>query len=149
MVSKTDWSSIVGLRKLIRVRQWIDSLADRLRLPEERRFVMQLCMEEALANVILHGYQGEPGHPIVIMTFVAAGTLSISVDDQAPSFSSIEFLPTSSNGETKSSSLESTTPGENGIRLLRRFSGSLQYKRLRGGNRLTIAFPLTSEASRV
>lgn len=69
------------LTELVRVRQWIDSLADRLRLPEERRFVMQLCMEEALANVILHGYQGEPGHPIVIMTFVAAGTLSISVDD--------------------------------------------------------------------
>ena len=130
------------LTELIRVRPWIDVLADHLGFPEEKRFALHLCMEEALANVILHGYRSEPGHPIVITTVVSAGTLSITVDDQAPSFSPIEFHPDSSNGDAKTTSLESVTPGGNGIRLLKRFSGSLRYERRSDGNRLTIGFPV-------
>jgi anti-sigma regulatory factor (Ser/Thr protein kinase) len=137
------------LTELIRVRPWIDVVADRLGFPEEERFAMHLCMEEALANVILHGYGSEPGHPIVLRTFVTAGTLSITVDDQAPPFSPIEIPLNSSNGETKKASLESVTPGGNGIRLLKRFSGSLSYERLSDGNRLTITFPVSLENSRV
>ena len=147
MVSKTGWSSIVGLRS------WSVSASGSTHWPIAFVFLRKgvsrcnCAWKRLWPTSFCTVYQGEPGHPIAIMTFVAAGTLSISVDDQAPPFSPIDFLPTSSNGETKS--VESTTPGGNGIRLLRRFSGSLHYKRLRGGNRLTIAFPLTSEASRV
>jgi serine/threonine-protein kinase RsbW len=130
------------LTELMRVRPWIDAVADRLGFSDEQRFALQLCMEEALANVILHGYRSQPGHPIVIRTAVAGGMLSISVDDQAPPFSAIEFLPRSFNGEMKKASLESVTPGGNGIRLLKRFSGSLSYERLSNGNQLTIAFPV-------
>jgi len=131
------------LTELTRVRPWIDGLIDRLAFPDKERFAVHLCMEEALANVILHGYRNEPGHPIVVTAFVEAGTLSVSVDDQAPPFSPIEFLPVSSNGETKTRSLESVTPGGNGIRLLAKFSGALHYERLTNGNRLTIAFPVS------
>lgn len=130
------------LTELIRVRPWVDSVADRFGLSEEKRFAMHLCMEEALANVVLHGYSGEPGHSIVITAIVEAMTLSIRVDDHAPQFSPIDFLPNSSNGETKTRGFESLTPGGNGIRLLKRFSGSLHYEKLSDGNRLTIAFPV-------
>ena len=130
------------LSELTSVRPWIEVLADRFSFPKEERFAMYLCMEEALANVILHGYRSEPGHPIVLRAFVAGGTFSISVDDQAPPFSPIEFLPDSSNDETKPRGLASVTPDGNGIRLLKRFSGSLHYERLSVGNRLTITFPI-------
>lgn len=64
------------LSELSRVQPWVESLADRHGFEEEARFAMQLCIEEALANVVLHGYRGEPGHPIVIQASVSAGILS-------------------------------------------------------------------------
>ena len=135
------------LSELTSVRPWIEVLADRLGFPEEERFAMHLCVEEVLANVILHGYRSEPGHPIVLGALVASGTLFLSVDDQAPPFSPIEFLSDSSNDETKPRSLASVTPGGNGIRLLKRFSRSMHYERLSVGNRLTIAFPISPQTS--
>ena len=53
---------------------------------EEARFAMQLCIEEALANVVLHGYRGEPGHPIVIEASVSAGILWFMIDDSGAIF---------------------------------------------------------------
>jgi anti-sigma regulatory factor (Ser/Thr protein kinase) len=135
------------LEELIRVGPWIEALADRLGFPEEKRFAIHLCMEETLANIILHGYRSEPGHPIVITSFVAAGTLSMTIDDVAPPFSPIEFLPNSSNNGPNTPSLDSITPGGNGIRLLKHFSGSLRYERRLNGNRLTMAFPVPTEES--
>ncbi len=130
------------LTELNRVQPWVDAVADRCGFAEETRFAIQLCLEEALANVILHGYRSEPGHPIVIRTSVSAGILSITVDDQAPPFSPIETYSHSPNDATNPASLESITPGGNGIRLLHQFAGSLSYKRLSNGNRLSIAFPV-------
>ena len=130
------------LTELIRCRPWIEGLADHLGLSERDRFAIHLCMEEALSNVILHGYGGEPGHPIVVRARALAGTLSIAIDDQALPFSPIDSYAFSQTIETKPASLESVTPGGNGIRLLHRFAGSLSYERLSDGNRLTIEFPV-------
>jgi serine/threonine-protein kinase RsbW len=130
------------LTELIRVRPWVDEVADRLGFADGERFAMHLCMEEALANVILHGYRDQPGHPIVIRAVVSAGTLCITVDDQAPPFSPIGLPSPSPNDETQPASLGSVTPGGNGLRLLYRFAGSLSYERLSDGNRLTVAFPV-------
>jgi anti-sigma regulatory factor (Ser/Thr protein kinase) len=100
-------------------------------------------MEEALANVILHGYRSEPGHPIVLETSVSADTLMFTIDDQAPPFSPIQ--PGWRDDETKSVSLESIQPGGNGLRLLRHFGGSINYERFVGGNRLTIGFAVPTK----
>lgn len=132
------------LTELSRVRLWTESVSCRLVLSEQKRFAMHLCLEEAVANVILHGYRSEPGHPILITTVVGNGILSFRIDDHAPSFSPIDALPVSSNGESPGT-LDSITPGGNGLRLLKKFSGSLHYQRLPDGNRLTIAFPLSGD----
>jgi anti-sigma regulatory factor (Ser/Thr protein kinase) len=95
-------------------------------------------MEEALANVVLHGYRSEAGHPIVVKIFVSAGTLFFTIDDQAPPFSPIEHG--SRDDGKKPASLATIQPGGNGLRLLRHFGGSLSYERLADGNRLTIGF---------
>jgi anti-sigma regulatory factor (Ser/Thr protein kinase) len=136
------------LTELSRLRPWIEVVADRLGLAEEERFAINLCLEEALANIVLHGYRSEPGHPIVIRNFVSAGSLCITIDDHAPPFSPIESQSQSTRDATIPVSLESITPGGNGIRLLHRFAGSLSYKRLSDGNRLTLWFPVPLLASR-
>ncbi|MGA7106153.1 MAG: ATP-binding protein [Terracidiphilus sp.] len=128
------------LSELSRVQPWVESLADRHGFEEEARFAMQLCIEEALANVVLHGYRGEPGHPIVIQASVSAGILSFTIDDNAPPFSPVGAG--SQSDPTYEATLESIEPGGNGIRLLYRFAGSLAYERLSDSNRLTIGFPI-------
>jgi serine/threonine-protein kinase RsbW len=136
------------LTELSRFRPWIEVVADRLGLGEEDRFAINLCVEEALANIVLHGYRSEPGHPIVIRSFVSARSLCITIDDEAPPFSPIESHSQLTRSETKPVSLESITPGGNGIRLLHRFAGSLSYERLSDGNRLTLGFPVPLLARR-
>jgi anti-sigma regulatory factor (Ser/Thr protein kinase) len=117
-------------------------VADRHGFAEEIRFAIHLCMEEALANVILHGYRNEPGHPIVIRSSVSGGTLFFAIDDKAPPF--VPVNPDPPSEATKPASLESIEPGGNGIRLLYRFAGSLAHETLPDGNRLTIGFPVPS-----
>jgi serine/threonine-protein kinase RsbW len=129
-----------GLTELSRVQRWIEALAESYGFDADVLFAMQLCVEEALANVVLHGYRSEPGHPIVIQASISAGILFFTIDDQAPPFSPVEHR--SLNDLANSATLESIEPGGNGIRLLNRFAGSLTYERLSDINRLTIGFPI-------
>lgn len=130
------------LTELTRVQPWIEALADSYGFSEDARFAMQLCVEEALANVVLHGYRSEAGHPIVLWASVSGGALVLAIDDKAPPFAPTQRIFPAET--TKPASLESIEPGGNGIRLLRRFAGSLDYEKLPDGNRLKIGFPVPS-----
>jgi serine/threonine-protein kinase RsbW len=125
------------LAELMRAQTWVEELSDFYGLADETRFAVQLCMEEALANVVLHGYRSEPGHPIVIRSWASDRVLYFAIEDKAPPFTPSAPVPT--NGDVPAN-LESITPGGNGIRLLHRFAGSLAYERLSDGNRLTLGF---------
>ncbi|SRR5258708_40189792 len=125
------------LTELMRAQTWVEALSDYYGLGDETRFAIQLCMEEAVANVVQHGYRSEPGHPIVIRSWASDNVLYFVIEDKALPFAPNE--PVQSNGDVPAS-LESITPGGNGIRLLRRFAGSLAYERLSDGNRLTLGF---------
>lgn len=125
------------LTELARVQPWIEALADRFGFGEKDRFSMQLCVEEALANLVLHGYRNQPGHPIVIGASATEGSLFFTIDDKAA-----PFIPVEPAAPAMPVSLESIEPGGNGIRLLHRFAGSVAYDSSPEGNRLTIGFPL-------
>ena len=128
------------LAEVSRAQLWAGAMADRIGLSENMRYTIRLCLEEALANVILHGYKDESGHPIVIRRWQSSEMLFFAIEDKAPPFAPDEIPPSTSTPE--SPSLESLTPGGNGIRLLRHFAGSLNYEQFPDGNRLTIGFPI-------
>ena len=131
------------LTELTRVQPWIEALAEQYGFSEDTRFAMHLCVEEALANIVMHGYRNEPGHPIVIRASVSERELFIVIEDKAPAFAPVEPAP--QGDATTPVSLESIEPGGNGIRLLYRSAGSLAYERFPDGNRLTIGFPFPCE----
>ena len=95
--------------------------------------------EKALANVVLHGYKSEPGHPILIESYVSAGLLFFAIEDKAPPFAPVD------PGERtpRPLVLDAMEPGGNGIRLIHRFAGSVSYEPLPDGNRLTMGFPVS------
>lgn len=130
------------LSELSRVQSWAEELADRLNLNQKTRYAIRLCLEEALANIVIHGYRSESGHPVVIRRWLAVGMLYFAIEDQAPPFAQEEDARGTDAREP--ASLESLTPGGNGIPLLRHFAGYLGYVRLPEGNRLTIGFLIQS-----
>jgi anti-sigma regulatory factor (Ser/Thr protein kinase) len=50
------------LNEVSRGQAWVEAIGEQQGLDEDSRFAIRLCVEEALANVILHGYRSEPGH---------------------------------------------------------------------------------------
>jgi serine/threonine-protein kinase RsbW len=128
------------LGDLARASLWIEAVAKRLGLEERLRFSLQLCLEEALANIVLHGYKSEPGHPIRVESSISGDSLVLTIEDWAPPFVPPEGLDCSATGAVPD--LDSIEPGGNGIRLLCHFAGSVAYEHTSLGNRLTIGFPL-------
>jgi anti-sigma regulatory factor (Ser/Thr protein kinase) len=126
------------LADLTLVSPWVEALAAKHGISGETRFAIDLCLEEALSNIVRHGYQGEPGHAIAVTFAVrTGGGLTFTVEDHAPPFAPSEEAEL---GDAPAS-IEELQPGGRGIQLMRRFAGSLAWERLPDGNRLTITFP--------
>ncbi|KAA6460337.1 ATP-binding protein [Acidobacteria bacterium AB60] len=125
------------LSELSRVPPWVEDLGVRHGLAAETRYAINLCLEETLANVILHGYKGQPGHPIVIQASCSGDSLFLAVEDKAP-----PFIPSDPGQRTGvAGSLGNMPLGGNGIHLIYRFAASVDYQPLPDGNRLILGFP--------
>ena len=120
---------------------WVETLVAEYAIPADKAFDIHLCLEEAISNVIRHGYGGEPSQTLTVdCASPEARHVVFTIEDQAPPFdpltaSLIEDQPASSPADY-------LRPGGRGILLLRKFAGTLAYERLAGGNRLTIGFVL-------
>jgi anti-sigma regulatory factor (Ser/Thr protein kinase) len=122
--------------ELAQIPPWIERLASRFSIPESTQFAMNLCLEEALSNVIWHGYSGKPDHSIAVH-FASPGKdyFVFVVEDQAPPFNPVDSPELPSLNER-----ENNDTGGQGIRLLRQFADSLEYQATPTGNRLSIGF---------
>jgi anti-sigma regulatory factor (Ser/Thr protein kinase) len=127
------------LEELAGVWPWVEALAGAYRIPPKVQYAVNLCLEEALSNIVRHGYGGGASLPIIVDFLpVGADAFFFTIEDRAPHFDPLHF---SSGKEAHSpTSLEDLEPGGLGIPLLRKFAGSLSYEPLSNGNRLTIGF---------
>jgi anti-sigma regulatory factor (Ser/Thr protein kinase) len=130
------------LADLLRVAPWLDELGERYGIAADARFAIELCLEEALSNVIRHGYGDEPGRPLRVTFEAGAGggagavaELRFTIEDEAPAFNPLEqpVPPPLGPGD-------SFRVGGQGIRLLQRFAHRLEYARRERGNRLLMGF---------
>ncbi len=120
---------------------WVEALAAEYAIPADTLFAIHLCLEEAVSNVIRHGYQGQPDHQIAVgFSKEDENGLNFSVEDQAPPFDPLGHLAVPAM--PAAAAIDRLQPGGHGIRLLRRFAGALGYQRLANGNRLTIRFTM-------
>jgi anti-sigma regulatory factor (Ser/Thr protein kinase) len=128
---------------MAKVVAWVEGLAPRYEIPVQVQHAIHLCLEEALTNVIVHGYHSEPDHSIdVELTAPRTGFVVFVVNDEAPPFNPLAV------GELPS--LNPDDPmriGGQGIRFLRRFADSLGYETTPAGNRLTIGFSVSGRAT--
>lgn len=123
------------LSEIAQIPPWIETLASRHAIPENVQFAINLCLEEAVSNVIRHGYGGETDWSVVVsFAMPRQESFVFVVEDQARRFNPLDApdLPPM-NPQTN------TRIGGQGIRLLRQV-GALEYEATPTGNRLKMSF---------
>ncbi|MGO9324710.1 MAG: ATP-binding protein [Terracidiphilus sp.] len=124
---------------------WVEALIAQFAIPSDTAFAIHLCLEEAISNVIRHGYNGDPGHTLTVdCASPNAHEVVFTIEDQAPPFDPLE--PEHIEELVEPSPEDFLRPGGRGILLMRKFASTIKYERLEtgegGGNRLTIGFVL-------
>jgi len=118
--------------RLAEVRAFVrDSTRGRIasRLVED----LVCAVDEAVTNVIVHGYQGTSG-PVEIEVSGDSDTLEVRIADRA-----IPFDPTTAPEPDLDLPLERRPLGKMGVHLMREFADELRYTPRRGGgNEITL-----------
>jgi serine/threonine-protein kinase RsbW len=114
--------------------EWTKTLAPQVISPDAL-FAVQLCLEEAVANIIMHGGAGEDRLAIAIELERKGATLIARIEDTGCEFDPTRFPPLS-----MAKSLEDAKVGDYGIHLMRSFASGMHYERREDRNRLTLRF---------
>lgn len=133
---RTETLTIGGdLAEIARAGAWLAGLAEAGLFAPSLLFEIHLCLEETLANIVLHGF-ADTAEPRIDLSLVRqASELILMVEDNGQPFD-----PSNAPAPTPPTSLEDAVPGGQGIALMRRFSDTMRYTRLADRNRLTFAF---------
>ena len=132
------------LPELARIPVWIESFAPRYAISGDIQLAINLCLEEAVSNVIRHGYCGEAGRSVtVLFSNPRENYFVFTVEDNA-----LHFDPLLAPELPELSPREHIRIGGQGIRFLRRFTDTLEYEQLPNGNRLHMGFAAVSAKTR-
>ncbi|HLT98744.1 MAG TPA: ATP-binding protein [Burkholderiaceae bacterium] len=116
---------------------WLESVGEQQSWPARTRFKLQLCLDETLTNVAMHGYTGQPASdiPQVNLRLYQDGDSRLQLeilDNGSP------FDPTARASRDLDESLEEAKTGGHGLRLLRHYLEDMRYERRDGWNKLTL-----------
>ena len=92
----------------------------------------QLAVEEAITNVILHGYAGDTGK-IVITCRTTSGLAEVQIEDTAPPFDPLSLPEPDMSGD-----IEDRKIGGLGVFLIRQVMDDIIYRRESGRNILVM-----------
>jgi serine/threonine-protein kinase RsbW len=118
--------------------EWVLGVCAKYSLPDKVAFALQLCLDEAVANVIEHGKsQGHGAKEISVNISREDKRILMTVADDGD-----EFDPTQFESRHLQPSRDEPVVGGVGIRLMRKFATSLKYQRLDQRNHLHFMFAL-------
>lgn len=123
------------LGELARLATWAEDFARSARLSANLLFAIQLCIEEAVANIIMYSGAAEQRQDVAVELMRTGDDVVAIIEDGGRSFD-----PTATPVRRKPASLEEARVGELGIHLMRSFSAGMHYERGDGRNRLTLRF---------
>lgn len=124
------------LSEISKVVKWVEDLASRYAISDRIQLSINLCLEEALSNVIRHGY-GEAAERAICIEFTMPqlAFFVFTVEDEAPRFNPLDGPELSALHPDQEFRV-----GGQGIRLLRRSADLLEYEATPVGNRLRMGF---------
>jgi serine/threonine-protein kinase RsbW len=120
--------------ELERLAGWVEGFT-RQGTSADVSFAVQLCLEEAVANIIMYGGAKDDAIVIAVELKRDYGTLVARIEDNGR-----QFDPTRAPPPAPAASLEKAKVGDVGIHLMRSFANGMDYERRDGHNRLTLRF---------
>lgn len=121
------------LGELDRLGAWVHAVEKEIGLVPDVAFALELCLEEAVVNIIMYG-DAESGDIRITVKRSRSG-LEVRIEDDGCSFD-----PTTVPAPSHPRSLEDASAGNLGIHLIRSFSTEMRYERNSGLNTLTLTF---------
>ena len=122
------------LAELERLAIWIEGWAMR-DLPADLSFAVQVCLEEAVANIIMYSTTTDDHLEIVVEVERRNQTLVARIEDNGSAFD-----PTQVPRPPVPASLAEAKVGNFGIHLVRSFASGMHYERRDNRNQLTMWF---------
>lgn len=124
-----------SLEGLAAVYPWLDHAAAAC-VAADRLPGMQVVLEEAVANIVLHGFPDRAPGDVEIQLCADDDAVLLVIEDDG-----VAFDPTAAPLRPIAANLAEAVPGGRGLTLIRRFCPSVVYARQDGRNRLTLRFP--------
>lgn len=121
------------LGELERLGSWVQTVEQQSGLSADLAFALGLCLEEAIANIIMYG--GTAGGDIHVTLQRTRSGLVVRIEDDG-----WQFDPTAVPAPAPPQTLDDAHAGNLGIHLIRTFSTDMRYQRERGRNTLTLTF---------
>lgn len=120
------------LAEMPRLAGWLAEQAAELGVAGRQLYAIELCLEEVVANLILHA-QPAAGPGIALTVRIEDAPLRVTVEDDA-----IPFDLTANTPAAAPASLEAAQPGGLGLGLLAAYTTSREYRSAGGRNRLVL-----------
>lgn len=80
-----------GLPDIAQLPVWVEGLSSRHSIPQDLQFAINLCLEEAVSNVIRHGYAEADDFPVTLrFTMPRTGYFVFVIEDEAPAFNLLD-----------------------------------------------------------
>ena len=124
--------------EVARVVAWVDGLAETLALPSETTHVLELCLDEAVTNIVSHAFEPDTAHDVHIALWRDNSVLHAEVTDDGRPFDPLAYETPPAPKD-----LQSAQIGGLGIRLMRGFADRITYQRSGPLNRLLLSFRIT------
>ena len=126
--------SMAGLEQL---GGWVDTVAAATGLSKTAEFALRLCLEEATANVVMHGAgdtgsDGDAGF-VALHVAPAQDSLHVTVEDDCEAFDPLH-VPAA----TIPTNPDEARVGGLGVHLMRQYARTIDYARVGDVNRLTL-----------
>jgi anti-sigma regulatory factor (Ser/Thr protein kinase) len=118
---------------------WLDEAAGGGAIDPQILARMHITLEEAVANVALHGFVDGGIGRIVVRLSIDAAAAVIDVEDTG-----VAFDPTAAIPRERVAMIKETLPGGWGLGLIRQFCPEFSYARRGDTNHLTLRFPLVA-----
>jgi anti-sigma regulatory factor (Ser/Thr protein kinase) len=123
------------LGELRQAQEWLAAIETEWDIPESTGFALAVCVEEALANIVMYSHaSGRDGCVALQMDRAVDGFVLTIEDDGSP------FDPTSVSRPPDYRTLAEAQVGQVGLHLIRNFAATMEYQRLNGRNLLTLTF---------
>jgi serine/threonine-protein kinase RsbW len=140
----TEWITIAAdIDNLEMIQKFVRSQAEQCHLGQESTYDLMLAVEEAVTNVIRHGYDGSQDGLIHIGAIVDDDCLAIVIRDDARLFD-----PTTISGFDPSTPFSERRLGGMGIYMMKKSVDEVTHRPLPGGgNELTLVkfHPISKE----